>query len=351
MGVEEVLRPPGRLVFKASSEGLREEAAGEWARDEVIDGRGEERVDMVGGLKYLADVEAWTAVWISRWDGWMAVARAFLFPQIIFNSRHTVLPSTHFTTTKMPTLQDQVAVQLLHSKSLPLSRSWLDTFIATSTNAQRSVPLVATTQTALFRVLSSDIRETLSTQNAASLLPTNISDASHKERRLQGPVPLQVLDIEDIGASLWSQTEAIERVERGEAIRGREIVRTVNVGEDGEERERNTATGGDGGGGMGPHRLTLQDAAGMRVVGIEMERIREVGVGKLAIGAKVLVRNATVARGVVLLTPECVTVLGGKIEALDRAWRQSRKLRLLARIEEMGREEKGVNGGPDDMEA
>lgn len=251
----------------------------------------------------------------------------------------------------MTSLQDQIATQLLHSKCLPVSRVWLNTFTSTSAHAQRPAPLAATTQTALFRVLSSDIRETLSTQNPTSLLPPNISDPNHKEWHLQGPVPLQVLDIEDIGSSLWSQVEAIERVERGEAVRGREIVRTVNVGEDSEDRARNnTAPGQDSGSGStGPHRLTLQDAAGTRVVGIELVRINEMGIGKLAIGTKVLVRNATVARGVVLLTPECVTILGGKIEPLDRAWKQSRKLKLLARIEEMGREERGMNGDADAM--
>jgi hypothetical protein len=52
---------------------------------------------------------------------------------------------------------------------------------------------------------------------------------------------VQVLDIEDIGTSLWSQIEAIERVERGEAIHGREIVRTIAVGEDPEASENNRA--------------------------------------------------------------------------------------------------------------
>lgn len=152
--------------------------------------------------------------------------------------------------------------------------------------------------------------------------------------------------MEDVGASLWSQVEGIERVERGEAIRGREIVRTVNVDREGEENGNNDADGsaaGDAGASVGPHRLTLQDAAGNKVVGIELKRIGDVAVGKLAIGAKMLLKNATVARGMVLLTPESVTLLGGKIEYLDRAWKESRKLRLKARIEELAREENEMN--------
>lgn len=130
--------------------------------------------------------------------------------------------------------------------------------------------------------------------------------------------------------------EAIERVERGEAIRGREIVRTVNVGEDSEaaaaENNSNQNAGGGGGDSNGPHRLILQDAAGTRAVGLEFAKVNGIGLGKLAIGAKVVVRDVTVARGLVMLTPESCVVLGGKIEGLDVQWREGRKERLLGRI-------------------
>ena len=145
-------------------------------------------------------------------------------------------------------------------------------------------------------------------------------------------------------------------MERGEAVRGREIVRTINV----EDRENDNngsggnATRGAAGGvaSTGPHRLTLQDAAGNRVVGIELHRIKEVGIGKMNIGAKIVVRNAIVARGVVMLSPECANVLGGKIESLDRRWREGRKATLKARIEDMEREELGINrnGNADAMQ-
>lgn len=150
----------------------------------------------------------------------------------------------------------------------------------------------------------------------------------------------------------------MERVERGEAVRGREIVRAVNVEEREEGVNGSNGSGGNanggrdsgGGGSAGPHRLTLQDAAGNRVVGIELHRVKEIGIGKLSIGAKVVVRNAVVARGVVLLTPECASVLGGKIEAMDRVWKEGRKMGLKARVEEMEREELGINRNGDAME-
>ncbi|GAQ46596.1 hypothetical protein AtubIFM55763_001930 [Aspergillus tubingensis] len=230
------------------------------------------------------------------------------------------------------TPHSQITTHLLTTKSLPVSPTWLTTFL-TSTTTSRTIPLSALTQTALFRILTSDIRDSLSTTNPSTLLPADIFDPTIQERRLNGPIPLQVLDIEDIGTSLWSQVEAIERVERGEAIRGREIVRTVNVGEDSEETNHNNAAGGGGGGdSTGPHRLILQDAAGTRAVGVEFARVNGIGLGKLAIGAKVVVRDVTVARGLVMLTPESCVVLGGKIEGLDVQWREGRKERLLGRI-------------------
>ncbi|RAH54211.1 DUF1767-domain-containing protein [Aspergillus piperis CBS 112811] len=238
------------------------------------------------------------------------------------------------------TPHSQITTHLLTTKSLPVSPTWLTTFLASTSTSSRTIPLSALTQTALFRILTSDIRDSLSTTNPSTLLPVDIFDPTIQERRLNGPIPLQVLDIEDIGTSLWSQVEAIERVERGEAIRGREIVRTVNVGEDSEaaaaaaeNNNNNAAAGGDGGGDSnGPHRLILQDATGTRAVGVEFARVNGIGLGKLAIGAKVVVRDVTVARGLVMLTPESCVVLGGKIEGLDVQWREGRKERLLARI-------------------
>lgn len=128
---------------------------------------------------------------------------------------------------------------------------------------------------------------------------------------------------------------------------------------DDQERSTNGATSGNGDNstngrgtvdpnisaiGNGPHRLVLQDAAGMNVVGIELKQVDGISIGKLPIGAKIVLKNATVARGMVLLTPECVTLLGGKVEVADKTWREGRKARLLARIEEMQREMQEENG-------
>jgi hypothetical protein len=46
-GVEAALSPPLTLVFKPSREGRDDGGPGEGAREEAIDGRGDDRVDMV----------------------------------------------------------------------------------------------------------------------------------------------------------------------------------------------------------------------------------------------------------------------------------------------------------------
>lgn len=229
---------------------------------------------------------------------------------------------------------DQITAQIQSSKGLCVSAPWLNSFLA----SQRNVPVSALIKTALFRVLASDFRESLST-NPTSVFPVDICDPNVQERRLPNSIPVQVLDIDDIGASLWSQIEAIERVERGEAIRGREIVRTISMGEDQEGNENDSsstnappAPNASGSSGNGPHRLILQDAAGTKVVAIEMERIEGISLDKLGIGVKLLLRGTTIARGMALLNSGCVTMLGGKIEALDRPWREGRKTKLLQRI-------------------
>jgi RecQ-mediated genome instability protein 1 len=43
-----------------------------------------------------------------------------------------------------------------------------------------------------------------------------------------------------------------------------------------------------------------------------------------------ILRDVDVRRGVVMLEPGNVQVVGGKLEALDKAWKEGRKERLVA---------------------
>ena len=147
-----------------------------------------------------------------------------------------------------------------------------------------------------------------------------------QERRLVGPIAVQVLSIEDMSKSRWEQIEAIEALERGEGTKGREIIRVTASTEEGDDQNENV--GRDG----GTHKLALQDAKGTRVYGIELKGVEGVGLG-MSMGCKMVLRNVVVARGVVLLEPGTTTVLGGKIEGLHKAWKEGRKAELKAAIE------------------
>ena len=136
---------------------------------------------------------------------------------------------------------------------------------------------------------------------------------------------MQVLAVEDMSKSRWEQIEAIEALERGEGTKGREIIRVV-AAEGGDDTSEHVAKGG------GPHKLLLQDATGRRVYGMESKQLEGVGLG-MSIGCKMVLRNAIVARGVILMEPRTTTLLGGQIEELHKAWKEGRKAELRVAIE------------------
>ena len=215
----------------------------------------------------------------------------------------------------------QISAQLTATKSLTPNPTWLSSFLTTQ---RPTTPLPALTQTACFRLLASDITTSLIT-SPSTCFPQDVHDANIKERRLSGSIAVQVLAVEDMSKSRWEQIEAIEALERGEGTRGREIIR-VAAAEDDDAAGATVQKGG------GPHKLLLQDAAGRRVYGIELKGLEGVGVG-MSIGCKVVLKNALVARGVVLLEPATTVVLGGKMEELHKAWKEGRKAELKAAIE------------------
>ncbi|KAI4168013.1 MAG: hypothetical protein LQ343_006720 [Gyalolechia ehrenbergii] len=224
-------------------------------------------------------------------------------------------------TTQTIQLAAEVAAHLASSKSLHPTQQWLSAFMSTQ---KSTTPLPALTQTASFRLLSSDITTSLSS-DASYCLPPDVSDVHIKERRLQGSVVLQLLGIEDMSKSRWEQIEAIEALERGEGTKGREIIRVTNTEEE-DDSGTNVSKGG------GPHKLSLQDARGTKVFGIELNEIRGLGLG-MSIGCKLVLKNAVVARGVILMEPASTTILGGKIDAWHKSWKENRKTELKAAIE------------------
>lgn len=221
-------------------------------------------------------------------------------------------------TAVMAATSDNIASAIstyLTSKGVPPTQAWLQSFLPT---VRPTTPLPALQKTALFRILATDLQT--STQ-ATTLLPSNISNPGVKETRIPGPVTVQVLDIEDIGRSSWSQVETIEAQERGEFTKGREIVRVVP---DDNNNAGPEAVAGSENKSSGPHKLLLQDAQGTKVFALEFRTVEGVDTS-MAIGSKLVIRDFVVARGVLMLEPRCVEVLGGKVEVWDTKWREERK--------------------------
>lgn len=205
----------------------------------------------------------------------------------------------------------------LASKHVPPTQAWMTAFVATN---RLNTPILALQKTALFRLLATDIT-TSTVKFPASCFPSNITDPQVKERQVRGPLLVQVLDIEDIGRSRWSQVEAIEAQERGETTKGREVIRVVPDENGPDDASQNEAKS------SGPHKLLLQDANGMHVYAMELTPIKGVGV-QMPIGAKLILKDFVVARGVLLLEPSNVDMLGGKVDAWDKKWREDRKTLL-----------------------
>lgn len=218
-------------------------------------------------------------------------------------------------------LATQIATQLRTNKCLNPSRPWLETCLSTQRPA---TPLTALYQTALFRILASDITTSLE-PISSTCFPQDVHNVSLKDRRILGPIVVQVLDVEDMSKSRWEQIEAIEALERGEGTKGREIVRVVATVEGDDPNAAASKSGG-------PHKLLMQDAKGVRLYALELKDIGGVSLS-MSLGCKIVLKNVTVARGVILLEPATTTMLGGKIEALHKNWKENRKAHLKAAIE------------------
>jgi RecQ-mediated genome instability protein 1 len=206
--------------------------------------------------------------------------------------------------------------QHLNGKHLYPATAWIQAFLATT---RPNTPLPALKQTVAFRLLATDITTSLS-QPVASVFPNDVLKGTTQSRVLAGPIVCQILDIEDIGHSRWSQVEAIEARERGEMTKGREIVRVVEQAND-----DSTAAPIQS---KGPFKLLLQDAQGVKVYALDVRGIDGLNTS-MTMGVKLALRNIDVRRGVIMLEPGSVQILGGKLEALDKAWKEGRKDRLI----------------------
>ncbi|KAF4126029.1 RecQ-mediated genome instability protein 1 [Geosmithia morbida] len=228
-------------------------------------------------------------------------------------------------------LTDQLRSFIL-SQSLPPPSSSLLTSLTTARNPPPPLPsLVATARARLLAcdLSSSSLVDSLS----MTALPSSACDPSTREMCLATSVHVQVVDVENLSLSRWDQAEELESIERGERTQGRQVIR-VEDNDDGEpagggdQTQQRAAGGGGGAGKNAMHRLTLQDCSGTRIYALEVWRL-PVGLNTTVIGEKILLKAGTlIARGTVLLTPDCCVFLGGKIDAWNRSWAEGRLARL-----------------------
>jgi len=234
----------------------------------------------------------------------------------------------------------------LTSQGLPTPHPSFLTPILTA-GIQKKTPLAGLVATARIRLMSADFSQAgiLASTPPPPVFPLNITDVKITARKLEKDILVQVLDVEDIGKSKWEQIELLESERKGETVKGREIIRVVPNDENQLPSSASTqaigtqANSGQGGK-EGSYKLLMQDCKGQRVYGFELMRVGGIGYPPgMKIGCKILLkRGSQVARGMVLLEPDKVKMLGGKIDALDKAWREGREQRLRDLVDKEARE-------------
>ncbi|KAI1332455.1 hypothetical protein F5Y16DRAFT_178277 [Xylariaceae sp. FL0255] len=233
----------------------------------------------------------------------------------------------------------QIRTGLQNQGLPPPSLAWIQTALPSRSPLPPLPALVATVKT---RLLAADLTNPVIFDSQTSSFPPNLSNPTVKEVTLPRDTLVQVLDIDNLTKSKWEQVEELEAISRGEQTKGREIIRLPTANEEEEEdpsynqtqpiassTAKNSLVTTNSAPRSSTHRLVLQDCKGQKVYGLELKRIDKIGIGTLNIGEKLLVkRGAVVARGTVLLEPANCTVMGGKVEAWQKAWFENRLTRL-----------------------
>lgn len=243
--------------------------------------------------------------------------------------------------TAQPTLPNLTAA--LTTLGLPAPHPQFLLPILSPGPSQRLAPLPALTATAKHRLLSSDITSPQILASNTASLPPEISDVRIVSRVIPADTPVQVLEVEDLGRSKWEQIESLEMERKGEMTKGREVIRVVA---DTDTPSPSTSTQNPAQSttakSCGPFKLLMQDCKGAKVYGFELKQVEKIGYPPIMnIGCKIMLkRGSKVARGMVMLEPGSTVILGGKIEGLDKAWREGREKTLRDMVGKMRQEER-----------
>ncbi|TGO32032.1 hypothetical protein BHYA_0363g00030 [Botrytis hyacinthi] len=246
--------------------------------------------------------------------------------------------------------------QLLHSLSsshLPLpSPTFLTAILTPSTTHLSSLPslpsLLATTR---HRLLSTSLTTPNLLSPETHALPPSLSNPLVKETLLDNDIPVQVLDIEDISRSKSDLLLDLEAERLGERTQGRSIIRLADESSSSSALDlgssastqllpNQTQNKSSPSHSPGPFKLHLQDRTGATIYAFTSALPAssplqgKIGLPpKMNIGCKILLQRGTrVHRGMVRLEGNTCIVLGGRVEGLDRAWREGWEGRLRESI-------------------
>ncbi|KTW30182.1 hypothetical protein T552_00661 [Pneumocystis carinii B80] len=191
-------------------------------------------------------------------------------------------------------------LKFLESKSLYVHLNWIE---ETLHQIDASLNNKELEQQILQCLLNSDIKKALTPQ---SCLPIDIFDQHNQV--LPGPYCLQIIHVQDIGISIFNQLEYLEQFDDSGNIKSYNIIRNnlSDVDDDDDIPDINNSP---------PKKfckLILEDSSGLCVWAIEHKPIKEIHVA-INLGAKILLKNILVLRGVLILNPSNLTFLGGEI--------------------------------------
>ncbi|CAG8975074.1 hypothetical protein HYALB_00009937 [Hymenoscyphus albidus] len=198
----------------------------------------------------------------------------------------------------------------------------------------RLPPLSSLLATTRVRLLNADITNANVLSPQTPSFPASITSTTLKSSSLSADIPCQILDIEDLSRSKWDIVESLESERKGETTKGREVIRVLPTQPEDSTQATQfplaATTPAVQQKSHGPFKVLLQDVKGQKVYGFELKRVEKLSYPPgMNIGCKVILKkDVKVARGMVLLEPESITVLGGKIEAVDKAWKEMRENRL-----------------------
>ncbi|POS84664.1 hypothetical protein EPUL_002768 [Erysiphe pulchra] len=244
-------------------------------------------------------------------------------------------------------IQNQITT-LMASQGLPVLHPSFINSILTGSSSIRQQPITAIVATVKHRLLCSDInKNSIKNDNhilspTSSCLPIRIINNKQIEASiLNQDVFVQVLDVEDLGRSKWDQLESLEAEKRGETTKGREIIRTVVPAPSFEEEQEglSTATSVTESNqpqnqnkilekqGKGPFKLIVEDWRGTKTWALELKKVEKIGMPPtMNIGCKIWLRKGCkVARGMLLMEPTTVSIIDGKIDIRDKAWKNERE--------------------------